>query len=130
VDDTRVSGLSAWRDKLEATVLAGRFGPADVGLQRWHDTARGYVAQDQAVVSALESLVGERTELSGRLSARRAQLEALAARGTQVDPDLVARGRAADALLRARPTVLAEAARAVDAYEAQVVHLAERAKRR
>jgi hypothetical protein len=130
VDDTLMAGLSAWREKLEATALAGRFGPADVGLKRWNETARSYLAEDKAVASALEGLLAERTELVGRLSARRAQLEALVAKGTPVDPDLIARGQAAESLLRARPTALADAARAVDAYEAEVVRLAERARRR
>ncbi len=129
VDDGLVAGLSGWREKIEATALAGRFGPADVGLKRWSETARSYVAQDQAVAAALEALVGERTELMGRLSARSAQLEALAKRGVPVDRELVERGRAAEALLRARPTAMADAAHAVEAYEAEVVSLADRARR-
>ena len=129
VDDGFVAGLSAWREKIAAAATARRFGPADVGLARWRETARSYLAQDQAVASMLDSLLGKRTELVGRLAARRAQLDALASRGTSVSPELVARGAAAEALLRARPTALADAARAVDAYDAEVVSLAERARR-
>ena len=129
VDDGFVAGLSAWREKIAAAALAGRFGPADVGLVRWRETARSYLAQDQAVASSLDSLVGKRTELIGRLSARRAQLDALASRGVHVDPELMARGAAAEALLRARPTALADAERAVDAYDREVVSLAERSRR-
>jgi hypothetical protein len=124
VDDELVAGLAGWRGKLEATALAGRFGPADVGLARWNETARGFVDKDRAVGAALGTLLRQRTELMGRLSARRAQVAALVAKGARVDPDLAERGKAAEALLKARPTALSDAAKAVEAFEAAVVRAA------
>jgi hypothetical protein len=50
-------------------------------------------------------------------------------RGTPADPKLAQRGREAAALLSARPTPLADAARAVDDYEALVIKLAAFARR-
>ena len=128
-DEALVLGLSAWREKIAATALAGRAGPAEIGLKRWMETARSYRALDEAVLGAFQALLGQRTELAGRLSARRAQLDALVARGIAAPKDLVARGSAAEALLRARPTSLEAASRAVDAYAAEVVALANRARR-
>jgi hypothetical protein len=129
VDDSLLSGLTPWRERIAAAASAGHWASADVGLQRWYDTAHGYLAQDQAVRTTLDSLFATRTELTGRLSARRAQLGALGGRGAAVDPTLLALGHEAEALLRARPTLLTRASRAVDRYEAAVVTLAARARR-
>lgn len=129
-DGAEVLGLSEWREKIQATALAGRAGPAEIGLRRWNEAARGYLARDGAVTAALQALLEQRTELGGRLSARQAQLEALVARGASVDPGLAAQRSAAEALLRARPTRLAEAERAVEAYASAVVLLAKRARKR
>jgi hypothetical protein len=128
-DDALFRGLGPWREKIEETARAGRFGPADVGLARWNDTARAYIAQDRAVLAKVESLFAERAELGGRLAARRVQEEALLRRGTPTDPKLAQRGREAEALLSARPTPLADAAIAVDDYEALIVKLAAFARR-
>ncbi len=116
-----IVGLQQWREKLEATARAGHWHAADVGLSRWQETARSYLATEESVTQAFASLVARRVELEGRLSARRAQLQAFVARGAAVDPELDARGRAAQALLKQRPTPLARATAAVDAFEAAVV---------
>ncbi len=129
IDEPLLSGLDPWREKIALAARAGHWGSADVGLARWYETARGYLAQDRAVRAALDALLATRTELKGRLSARRAQLDALGARGAAVDPKLHARGREADALLSTRPTSLSQATHAVDHYEAEVVALAARARK-
>ena len=129
VVDSLLSGLAPWREKIASAARAGHWRSADVGLQRWFETARAYLTQDAAVRSALDSLVATRAELKGRLSARRAQLDALGARGARVDPELVDRGREAEGLLRARPTSLPLAVRVVERYEAEVVALAALARK-
>jgi hypothetical protein len=129
VADDAVAGLAEWCAKIEATAGAGKWHAADVGLARWQETLDSYLAADTAVASALEGLGARRVELAGRLSARRAQLAALLARGAQVDPALEGRGRTAEALLTVHPTDMARATVAVEAFEADVVTLAGRARR-
>jgi hypothetical protein len=128
-DDARLAGLVPWRERISETAKAGRFGPADVGLTRWTEALRGFVAQDEAVVTKVDAAIRERAELGGRLSARRAQLEALAARGAGTPAALVEHARRIEEILRARPTALGEAASSLLAYEAEVVALAARARR-
>jgi hypothetical protein len=122
-------GLAPWREKLEKTATAGRFGSADVGLARWNETVHTYLAHDRAVVERVEAALRERTELGGRLSARRAQLDALTAASVVAPTGLVERGLAIEALLRIRPTDLAHVALALQHYETEVVALAARARR-
>jgi hypothetical protein len=124
VDDGLLSGLDAWIGKLEGTVAAGRWSSAEVGLTRWRATANQYLASDKAVTRAAEALLGRRAELSGRLSARRAQAAALAARGLTLDPVYEAWAKAAEALLRKKPMQLSDALHAVETYESGVIALA------
>jgi hypothetical protein len=123
VDAGLLTGLDEWLTKLEGTVAARRWSPAEIGLARWRATAEQYVASDAASAAASESVVGRRGELAGRLSARRAQAAALAARGLALDPAAEARGRDAEAILRRHPLPLAEATRAVESFEAAVIAL-------
>jgi len=125
-------GLLPWREKIASTAQAGRWKAADVGLARWFEVANGIIAAEHDVVRAATSAENARSELEGRLSARRAQLGALAARGALASPALEpldALARDAQAALRARPTDLLIAKRLVDRYEASVVDLAARARR-
>jgi ribosomal protein L17 len=126
VGDALLGGLDPWLEKLESTVRAGRLQPAEVGLARWLETAEGYLAADRAVKDGLDTLLSKRAELAGRLSARRAQAQALATRRGKVGAtaDLEAKAEEAARLLDARPASLAAAAPLVDAYEAAVVALA------
>jgi hypothetical protein len=126
VDGTLVSGLDEWLGKIEGTVSARRWSPAEVGLQRWRAAAEQYLAADAAAAAEAEALLGRRGELAGRLSARRAQAAALAARGMAIDPGSEARAREAESWLRQRPLPLEEATRAVEQYEAVVVALSAR----
>lgn len=123
LDESLLAGLEEWLHKLTGTVEARRWSPAEVGLTRWRATAEEYAGVDAAASSAAEALVAQPSELSGRLSARRAQAAAFAARGLTIDPAHEASAHEAEALLRRRPVPLDEAARAVEAYEAAVVAL-------
>jgi chaperonin cofactor prefoldin len=124
VAEDLIVGLQEWRAKLGTTAGAGRWHAADVGLARWQETARSYIAADTAAAHAYDALAAKRVELEGRLSARRAQLQAFVARGAAVDPKLEGRGRDAAALLKQRPMNLASATAAVDAFDAEVVAVA------
>ena len=80
-----VEGLGPWLAKIEAAATAGRWQAADVGLGKWVDAARDYLANDGKIAGALATVLARRDELSGRLSARRAQAAALASRGVALD---------------------------------------------
>ncbi len=123
LDEPRLGGLDGWLEKLTATAAAHRYAAAEVGLARFHETAEGYLASEQRAEEESNAALGARAELQGRLSARRAQAAALAARaGVDLTP-LEARARDAERLLRAHPLSLAHARRAVEAYEAAVLAL-------
>jgi hypothetical protein len=126
LDEGLVGGLDAWLAKLEGTVEAQRWSPAEVGLARFHEATLREHGADAATLAAAEALVGRPGELSGRLSARRAQAAALASRGRVLPEGAEARAREAEGLLRQRPVPIDEATRAVEAYEAEVVALAAR----
>jgi hypothetical protein len=128
-DDASVLGLAPWRRKIEETARSGRYGPADVGLARWSETAQGFLAQDREVVGKIDAVLHERIELGGRLSARRAQLQAIVSAGAVASPDLALRGKEIEALLRARPTDLTRVVGAMKLFEIEVVALAARAQR-
>lgn len=116
-DEGLVEGLAPWLAKIEAAAHAGRWQTADVGLARWGEAARAYLANDAHIADALAAVLARRDELAGRLSARRAQAAALAARGAPLDPAAEAAAREAEALLAERPTRLARATEAVERYE-------------
>jgi hypothetical protein len=120
-DGSGIEGLTPWLAKLEGTARAGRWQSAEVGLERWFEAAREFLAGDRAVKAAYDGLVARRAEIAGRLGARRAQARSLAARGSPLDPAEEARGAEAEALLNKRPTPLERAAKVVDAFEAAVV---------
>jgi hypothetical protein len=132
LDAPRLGGLDAWLEKLAATAAAHRYAAAEIGLARFHETAEGYLASEHRAEDEALAATGARAELQGRLSARRAQAAALAARagvdlGLDLDPaPLEARARDAERLLRAPPIPLARARRAVEAYEAAVLALSRR----
>jgi hypothetical protein len=115
-----VEGLAPWLRKIDEASLAGRWQAAEVGLARWRDAAQGYVDHDSKIARALVAVVARREELSGRLSARRAQASALAARGAFIDPSAEPAAREAEALLATRPTPLGRAKQLVERYEALV----------
>lgn len=120
VEEGVVLGLEGWLHKLEGTVAARRWAPAEIGLTRWREAADQQRTTESSTGARAEALLGQRGELAGRLSARRAQASALAARGKALDPAAEARARDAEALLRKLPLPLDEAARAVEEYEAAI----------
>ena len=111
-----VQGLLHGAQKIATAAQAAHWRAADVGLARWLEVARGVLAAEVEVARAAEAAEAKRTELLGRLSARRAQQSALAARGVPASPDLDLVARSAEALLRDRPTDLEKAAREVERY--------------
>jgi hypothetical protein len=107
--------------KIEEAAEAGRWQAAEIGLARWLEVAGGYLDNDGKIAGVFKALLARRDELVGRLSARRAQAKALAARGAGVETEGQADAEkaandAADALAR-RPTPLARAVELVDRYE-------------
>ena len=126
VDEAALSELDAWYRKLEATVAAGHFQRAEIGVARYRETATLYRDAERAIVAARDGLVSKRTELKGRLSARRAQLATLVARGVVVPRELDQQGRDAEVLLGQRPLVLEAVAPLIDTFEADVVALSRR----
>jgi hypothetical protein len=126
LDAPRLGELDAWLAKLTSTAAARRYAATEVGLARFSATAEGYLASDQHALAQAVAALGAREELQGRLSARRAQAAALAARAG-IDPTpLEAWARDAERLLRAPPIPLGRATRAVEAYEAAVLALIRR----
>ncbi len=126
VDDTLLDGLDPWLARLEGTARAGRWNPASVGLARWFESAEQYLATDRSIKDRVDAFRAQRTELVGRLSARRAQARAIGARGKAIDPAFDQKAEDADKLLRTRPTPLAAASALVEAYEAAVVAAARK----
>jgi hypothetical protein len=114
-----LDGLPPWLDKLEQVAREGRLPAAEVGLSKWDAAAHGYLANDEKIAGALAAVVARRDELAGRLRARRAQAQALAARGVALDPALEDMAREAEKLLARRPTPLAHAAALVERYESE-----------
>ncbi|HEY1694155.1 MAG TPA: hypothetical protein VGG39_18430 [Polyangiaceae bacterium] len=119
-DEGLVEGLGPWLAKIEAAAAAGRWPSAEVGLQRWNESARAYLTHDAGIAATLDNVVARREELAGRLSARRAQVTALQARGVVVPADAEDLAREADRLLSARPTPLARARALVERFESMV----------
>jgi hypothetical protein len=123
-----VDGLDVWREKLEDTVRLHRYSSAAVGLERWREACEQYLAAERRVIASAAALTDRKNELEGRLSAREAQLSALAARGVAHDPSLDALARKAHAEIARRPLVLDTVAHAVEAFERGVVEAAKRAR--
>jgi hypothetical protein len=119
-DEAQLEGLVPWLDKLEQVVREGRFQPAEVGLSKWDAAAQAYLTSDEKIAGALVAVVARRDELAGRLRARRAQAQALAARGVTLDPALEDMAREAEKLLARRPTPLAHVAALVERYESEM----------
>jgi hypothetical protein len=113
-DEGLVEGLAPWLEKIESAAHAGRWQTAEVGLARWSEAARAYLANDSKIADALAAVLARRDELAGRFSARRAQV---AARGGQVEAAAQDAAHEAEALLAERPTRLARATEVVERYE-------------
>jgi hypothetical protein len=119
-DEGLVDGLGPWLAKIDAAAAAGRWPTAEVGLRRWNESARAYLAHDAAIVATLDKVMARREELAGRLSARRAQMAALQSRGVVVPAAAEELADEADRLLSARPTPLARARALVERFESMI----------
>ncbi|GAC1352480.1 MAG: hypothetical protein NVSMB1_15750 [Polyangiales bacterium] len=87
-DESLLEGLEAWWLKLQSTLAEGHLRAAEVGLLRFIEAVETYTRADMAIVATSEALVGRSLELRGRLSARKAQVEAI--RGKLVAPAALA----------------------------------------
>jgi hypothetical protein len=126
VDPSLLLGLDQWFGKLEGAVDNHRWSGAEIGLARWLETAEQYRTTDARALALAEGALGLRSELLGRLSARRAQAAALRAKGLSWDPSLDVAARRAEELLRTVPTPMTEADAAVQTFEAAIVALSAR----
>ncbi|HEY2429343.1 MAG TPA: hypothetical protein VGI06_10455, partial [Acidimicrobiales bacterium] len=116
-DPARIEGVAAWLATLDATMGAGRWEAAGVGVDRWLAAARPLLHDDQEAARAAAAPLELRDELRGRLDARRQQARTLASRGQALDPGLASAAEEAETLLRRCPTPITRAARAVAEYE-------------
>jgi hypothetical protein len=116
-----IAGLSPWLEKIMQAAHAGRWQSAEVGLDRWSEAARGYLANDARIADVFAAVLARRDELAGRLSARRAQATAIAARGGKLAYEADGLAREAEKLLGQRPTPLARASDLVERFEKLVM---------
>jgi hypothetical protein len=121
IPDDQLDGLDAWREKLEATAGLGRWSSVAVGVERWLEACEGYLHADEAVLRAAEGMAAKKREIEGRLSARRAQIAALEARGAPHEDRLDELASAVTTALAKRPILLDEAGAALDSFEARVI---------
>jgi hypothetical protein len=118
-----ISDLAQWRTKIETAAHAQHWKSADVGLSRWLESAEGTLKTLTTITRAVEEKETERVELEGLLSARRAQLQTLVARGQAVPPEVRTAEQSARDSLAARPTDLDDARSAVQHYATLVSEL-------
>ncbi|MFO0660081.1 MAG: hypothetical protein U0165_09665 [Polyangiaceae bacterium] len=116
-ESSSITDHALWLERLSAAVQSGHFQSADVGLERWFQSASAVVALDDSVLNSFRSLMARRDELLGRLSARRAQAEALRRRGAVLDEGARLSADRAAQLLSRRPTMLADATDALESFE-------------
>jgi hypothetical protein len=126
VEDSLIEGLGTWLLRLDAAAAAQDWAAVHSGAERWLGVADQYEAKDKGATQRAEVLLGKRAELAGRLTARRAQAQAFAARGAPLPPEVEMLGREAEALLRQRPTPVGLAATALERYEEAVRSAATR----
>src|SRR5579871_2496875 len=117
---TALHDLRDWLTTLETTYQQGRWRSARVGLERWTQTAQGYLANERKALAASRAPVEARAELRGRLASLRVKAQAYTARGLPLDPTLETLASEADQLLQRRPTPLDRATALVSEYEARL----------
>lgn len=126
LDDAQIDGLATWLERLDTTVAGGRWPAAQVGLTRWMEAAEGYLASERAAYQANNAPLAQREELRGRLSARRAQLQSLQARGLVMESRLELKALELEAGLKQRPTPVAALSPQVEAFEDELTALLRR----
>lgn len=116
---SELQGLEDWLATLGKTIAAGKLAAAEVGLARWREEADKLLAEAREATRIAEKSLAIRDELRGRVSARQAQLRALAARGGDVGRAEALAAEAARVAGRT-PTDVAAARGAVDALDAAI----------
>lgn len=117
-DDGQLAALDDWLARLQRTVEKGEYGPADIGLGKWNESAAALLAAEQAALQADEAALSARRDLRGLFDA----LEAKACQVNRAqDPQLAALGQEVRRLLRSRPTPLAQVRELVARYEERLL---------
>jgi hypothetical protein len=117
-DDTAVDAIAAWLGRLEQTALEGKWGPANFGLDRWHQEAERRLAAEEAVIRMAESALNRRRDLRGLMDALVAKAHL---RGRADEPELSVLAAQAFELLGRRPTPMGRAREVVREYETRVL---------
>lgn len=112
--DTDIADLEAWLARLNRTVDKREFGPAQVGLRKWLQSAAAIWATDEAALSASDSALGARRDLRGLFEALHAK--AVAA-GRVEDAKINSLARRIRQLLATRPTPMTETGELVAQYQ-------------
>ena len=124
LDEGLLAGLDEWLRKLEGTVEARRWSPAEVGLTRWRAAAEQYAGDRRLRAPPRPRRSWPSRPSSPAASRRVARRPRRSPRaGSRSILRSRRRAREAEALLRRRPVPIDEAARAVEAYEAAVIAL-------
>lgn len=109
--------LAAWLERVEAARQNQQWKPAQVGLERWMESAHTARTAFAACCAKGAAALNRREELRGLLRALQAKAGAQAARGMAAGPSLPALAREAELLLHGGPTPLDRAAALVSEYE-------------
>ena len=109
--------LPGWLQSVDAARQNQQWRSAQIGLERWFQSAEDALARLSAFQQSSAALLERREELRGLLSALQAKAAAQARRGASLDPTLPALASEAEALLHGRPTPLDRAASLVTEYE-------------
>jgi hypothetical protein len=117
VEDAVIAGLVRWLSTLGEQATGPSWAQAEAGLARWLQSAEQHLGRDTQAIHRAGALLARRSELAGRLSARRAQAASLVARGAHLPAAVDAMAAEAQRLLDERPCPIGRAAAAVEAYE-------------
>jgi hypothetical protein len=118
LDDGELPVLESWLGKLRATVEKGEIAPANIGLQKWRESAEAVLARDRAVIAADQAALRARRELRGLFEA----LEAKAAnRGKAEDPQLTDLAHELRRLFVRRPTPMEKTRQLVARYQERLL---------
>jgi hypothetical protein len=117
VEEAVIEGLQRWLATLREQAAGPGWSQAEVGIQRWMQAAEQHLGRDTQAIHRAGALLARRSELAGRLSARRAQAASLVARGAHLPASVDAMAAEAQRLLDERPCPIGRAAAAIEAYE-------------
>jgi ElaB/YqjD/DUF883 family membrane-anchored ribosome-binding protein len=112
-EDSTVTTLKEWLDRLDASMAAGKWKPLRMGVANWSIQATERLHASQTAYTANLAPLSKRQELRDFLDILKAKAEAF---GRSEDVELAPLEKAARALLYTRPTRLAEADKLVQEY--------------